>query len=432
LLHAAGRPWRTLAIAGLLVLISAAGVLAGRQIWASYHFKEAQRAVEQYHTATARQHLEACLKVWPQDPETLLLAARVARRLAAFDVADQSLTQYRRVRGEDDSLILERTLLRAERGDVDAVWPFCHTLVTKGDPATPLILEALVSAYMRLYREREADYYITLWLEQQPDNCQALFLRARLHEFMATTTEAAAVYGRVLELDPERDDARLRLAVCLADLTQAAEAVPHLEHLLDRQPDHLMARVELARCQDLLGHQRAAEQILDEVLAAHPGFTPALTQRAMLAMRAGQLAEAEGWLRQASAGIPVDYQAQYQYELCLRLRGKAREAEKQQARRKQLDEDRARHREIMFHQMSLAPHDPSLHYDLGMIALREGFVPDGVRWLQSALRLDSTYAPAHRALASYYERIGQRGRALYHREQARSAAPEEPAKAAGR
>ncbi len=41
------------------------------------------------------------------------MATRAARRLEAFEEAEQFLDRYRAVRGEDDDLLLERVLLRA-------------------------------------------------------------------------------------------------------------------------------------------------------------------------------------------------------------------------------------------------------------------------------------------------------------------------------
>jgi hypothetical protein len=56
---------------------------------------------------------------------------------------------------------------------------------------------------------------------------------------------------------------------------------------------------------------------------------------------------------------------------------------------------------------------------VGEILLRFGLPDEAVRWFHSALRQDERYAPAHEALASYYEHIGQPGRAARHRTLAR-------------
>ena len=64
------------------------------------------------------------------------------------------------------------------------------------------------------------------------------------------------------------------------------------------------------------------------------------------------------------------------------------------------------------------PHDPALHFELGELLTRVGQGELGVSWFHSALRQDPGYAPAHRALAEHYERVGDRERAASHRRQA--------------
>jgi Tfp pilus assembly protein PilF len=53
-----------------------------------------------------------------------------------------------------------------------------------------------------------------------------------------------------------------------------------------------------------------------------------------------------------------------------------------------------------------------------MISLRAGAAEEGLRWLNSALKEDPHYAPAHKALADYYQRHGDFNRAAQHRQKA--------------
>jgi tetratricopeptide (TPR) repeat protein len=414
-------------VVGLVALILFGAAAGGLYLWASHEFRLAREDVERYHYNDAKTHLQLCLRVWPNDPDTLLLAARVARRLRAYGLANEYLDGYLRVRGEDDNLIVERALLRAERGDLDAVSRFCFSLVKQGHPDTPLILEALSAGYIRMYRLKDADVSLGLWLDQQPDNTQALMFRGLIQELQAMQQEAAPTYRRVLELDPEQDEARLRLAGLLVDLTQAPEALTQLEYLRRRLPDNPMVLVDLARCHDLLGQQPEAEQVLDELLDRVPSLTPALTQRAILAIRADRLDQAERLLRRAAATSPGDYQAHYQLSLCLRLRGQTKEAQAVQGQLKQIEDDNKRLREIITYDMPQNPHKASLHHEMGMIALRAGALNEAMRWFESALREDPEFAPTHRALALFYERMGQRGRALRELELAGPAPADAPA-----
>ena len=65
--------------------------------------------------------------------------------------------------------------------------------------------------------------------------------------------------------------------------------------------------------------------------------------------------------------------------------------------------------------MDSTPHDPALDYEIGMVFLRNGRDKDGVRWLGYALLEDPKHRPAHRALAKYYERAGNKKLAERHR-----------------
>lgn len=412
----ARRPGRTVGVAALLGLIGVGVYLAGRQVWASAQLRAGRAALERHHYAEARRRLEACLRVRPDAPEVLLLSARAARRTQDFETADRRLDAYLRLRGEDDDLTVERALVRAERGEVDAVEPFCRALVARNHPATPLALEALTAGYLRSYRLEDAELSLKFWAERLPDDVQALLFRGTIFELRLNPQEALCTYRRAVELDPEFDDARARLAVNLLELVQASEALPHLEYLVSRRPDNPAYRVELARCQAQLGAHDKALELLDEVLARRPDHGPALAERGIQTLQGGRAADAEPFLRRACALMPADYQLHYQWLQCLARLGRAGELRAVQDRLKAIEDDIKRLKDIVTLHMQRAPHNPDLHYELGMIAMRAGNLRDGLRWFESALRHDPVHAPSHQALAGYYQRVGQLGRAARHLE----------------
>lgn len=415
-------PRRTLALAALFLLIAACAGLGGVHLWAAYHLRAAREALERYHTKEALPHLQACLSVWSRDPQTLLLSARTARRMGEFNWADHYLDKYQELRGkEDDNLIIERALVRAERGEVDSVSRFCRALIERSHSATPLILEALARGYLRRARPRDAERAVNEWLQRQPDNLQALLIRGQIHDEDLRHHDAITDYRRVLEVDPEMDEARERLCMTLMQLGLADEALPHLEYLSQSAPiklNKLMVQVYLARALDRLGRSDEAEQILAAVLARQPDYGPALTERGKLALRAGRSDEAEKWLRQAIAQEPGDLLAHYQLFLCLGKNGKAEEAQQVQARLEQIESDVQRAQDIAREKMQRTPHDPDLHYELGIIALRVGAREAGLRWLHRALQEDPNHAPTHKALMEYYQHIRDFGRAAEHRRKA--------------
>jgi predicted Zn-dependent protease len=381
--------------------------------------------VEHYHTNEALPHLQACLSVWPRDPQTLLLAARSARRTGEFDWADHYLDQYQELRGKDDeALFIERVLVSAERGEVNSVSRFCQALVERNHPATPLILEALANGYLRRARPRDAERALEEWLKRQPDNPQALHIRGQMHDEELRTHDAITDYRRVLAIDPKMEDARLRLCESLMHLGLTNEALPHLEYLSQRRPNNPKIQVHLARCYDRIERLADAEQILTALLDRQPDYGPALAERGKLALRAGRTSEAEQWLRQAVERQPGDILAHYQFALCLEKNGKAEEAQQVRAHLVEVEGDMRRIQDISKEKMQQSPHDPDLHYELGAIALRYGLVESGLRWLHRALNEDPNHAPTHKALMEYYQSIGAFGRAAEHRRKAGISSPD--------
>jgi tetratricopeptide (TPR) repeat protein len=344
----------------------------------------------------------------------LLLAGRAAYRLEHFDEARRYLDLYQARYGQDDDLVLERVLLHATEGRVDDVVRFCDDRVGKNDPSAPLLLAALTQGNLGLFRVHEAETCLDRWQQRQPDDPQAAFYRGFLAEWRTRDREAVAHYRRVLELDPERDDARQHLARMLMGMAQPAEALPHLEYVRRRQPGNLPVAVNMAQCLDQLGRPDDAERLLDEVLVRAPDFAPALAERGRLALRADQVAAAETFLRRASERDPGDLQLHYQLAQALQRNGKAEEARAVQERSKQIEEDIKRMHELVSGRMDQAPHDPQLPYEAGMISLRAGLVQEALRWFERALREDPRHAPTHLALADYYQRVGEPGRAARH------------------
>jgi predicted Zn-dependent protease len=407
------RPRRALTLF-LLLLLLVPGALLVRRFWALHELQLGSALLERYHPHEARPHLETCLRVCPDNRQALLLLARAARRAAILEAGDHYLEEYRRRHGPTEELALEEILQAAAKGEVDRVEKYCRKLVEEDSPAAPLALEAMVQGYFQVYRLGEGFSVLQVWLERQPDNTQALVFDAGLKALLLHYDEATAIYGRVLQLDPEHDTARMRLATLLMDLLKYAEALPHLERLRRRQPDNLAAAVLLARCLDHLGRQGEAIPLLEEVLARQPHFPPALAERARLALAQAGPARAEAWLREALAQEPGNLQLRYLLIQCVFQSGRHGEAEAERRRLVKLKADLDRLEKITTTEMQQRPHDPALHHEIGLILLEVGRPEEAVQWLHRALKESPPYVPAHRALAEYYQQVGNQEGVTYH------------------
>jgi predicted Zn-dependent protease len=409
---------RTLASLGVLLALLALGsALLGRRLWARHELQVGQALLARYLPDAARPHLEACLRLSPGNAQAVLLLARGARRANMLDAAEQYLADYERLAGHTDELEQEQIFQAAARGEVDRVVKYCRSLLDQDSPAATLAMEAMVQGYFRMYRLGEGSAVLEVWLGREPDNTQALLFQAGLRAMMQHIDDAVPLYKRILELDPEQDTARGRLAELLVEQRKAQEAAPHLRLLRPRHPGKPLVAVLLARCHDELGRPDEAEELLDEVLALHPHFVPALTERGILALRQGQEARAEECLREALRQHPGDRKARYQLLQCLYQREKWAEAEVERARYEAVERQYKRlHVIVAGGEIRRRSRDPAFHYELFLLFLTVGQTEDAAVLLKHALKEDPRYAPAaHQALADYFERAGDEAAAAHHR-----------------
>jgi len=395
---------RLLILLAFLAVMAGAGVLIYPQVRAWHHLRAAREESQRYHNAQVIRHLHICREVWPHDRDVLLLATRAARRAEVYEDSERLLSKYQEVWGTDDAFSFEHLLLAAERR-VDQVADLCWSYLDKGHADPDLLLEALTRGYLRQYRYGQARMCLERWKQMQPDNPQAFYLEGLfLLDHLRVTSKAVDSYRHALELDPDHEEARLGLAVALLMSKDYPRALQEFEHLLQCQPDNLRVQVGLAECRDGLGETAEAVRIVDDVLAQQPQFASALSLRGQLALKNGQWAEAENWLRQALRRNPMDHRAHYSLILCLEQDGREDEAREQRRKLQQMENDVERFHDIVTKEIAQRPTDPSLHCALGQLLLRAGRREEGLRWLQSALRLDPNYAPARQAVEEYQKK----------------------------
>jgi tetratricopeptide (TPR) repeat protein len=309
---------------------------------------------------------------------------------------------------------LERVMLRACQGEVDAVGQFCYALLERDHPDSPLVLEALAVGNLKLLRFAAAADALDRWLALVPDEPQAVFLKGRLQLQAGNNTEALDFLRHAVELDPTRDEPRLMLAGLLLDLGQAEEALTHLEWVCRRQPRNFSAKARMGQALVLLGRPEEAIPLLDDVIAQRPDVPIALLERGKLALRDEQHEQAERWLREACQRDVGDRSAHYQYLQCLKQMDKTKEARRIQERLDAIDAGSTRVHEIITVELPERRFDPELHAELGELLLDVGLDKDGTAWLQRALQIDPSAPRAHRAFAKYYNSLGQTGLARQH------------------
>jgi predicted Zn-dependent protease len=403
-----------LVIAVLLPCIALGGAAIGRYAWAEYCFRAAERALERKDFPAAHDYLTRCLAIRPQSADVHFLAGRAARRTLNYEEANRHLREYEQWGGTPELLQLERALAAAQRGNLDRVEAPLLFLVQQDHADAALILEALSRGYLASFRLDDADNSLRLWLERRPDDVQALLWHGEVQERRLRKEEALAAYRRAVELSPGQDDARLHFAELLLRVRQPEEAANHLNILCQRQPQNTTVLLDLASCRRLEGEAEQARMLLDQALALDPDNPGLLGERGRLDLENGRASEAEPWLRRAVTLAPYDRETVYCLSRCFQQCGKAAEAGACLKEMEEIDAQLAR-LDAILGKIGAAPQNAALRHEAGMIFLQSGQAREGLRWLDSALQIDPLHAPAHRALADYFDKVGDHAQASWHR-----------------
>ena len=118
----------------------------------------------------ARQRFAACLRVWGQDPQVHLLAARAARLTRDYAETERLLRRCRDLGGVPEAIDLENALARAQRGELRGIEAYLWTFVERQYSDTPWILEALAQGYMQTCRLPAALGCFQRLLKASPNN----------------------------------------------------------------------------------------------------------------------------------------------------------------------------------------------------------------------------------------------------------------------
>jgi tetratricopeptide (TPR) repeat protein len=388
---------RTLFILVLLFLVTGA---AGVYFVGAAHLRAAQAAFDGHDLERAQAELDKCLTLWPRSYRAHLLAARTARRLYHYDAAQKHLDACENLEGRTDPVTLEAVLADVQRGRLSGTEQTLQRLMADHSPEAPLIMEALAVGYSKELQFPKAQHVLDELIQQQPGNRQALMLRGLVGELQKRAEDAARDYERVLELDPQWDEARLGLADSFRESGRIREATAQYECLQQRRPENMFVILGLVQCLQASAELERAQQLLERLLTRDPTNVSALVERGRIAIRQGDLEEAETWLRKAVHYGPVILEAQQMLYVCLDAEHKRPEADNVLKAVKRLETDNARINRLTS-KIQDDPRNYSVRTEIGMLLLGVGREDEGVRWLNGVLQEDPKNVPAQRALAGY-------------------------------
>jgi tetratricopeptide (TPR) repeat protein len=404
----------------LLGLIALGLWMTALHVLAEYHLRQAQQALARQRYRIALTELHQALRFRPHSGALHLLAGRTARQSGNFSLAWEHLHRCRELeKGISAELQLEEFLLRAQTGDVDQVYPYLAAYLVQESPQTPLVLEALSHTYLFTFQFPRASECLERWLQLQPDNVQALFLRGTYYSMNTQTESAIKDFRRVLELDSEHIPARLLLAQSLREGHHYEKAAEEYKIVLRQEPTNFTARLGLATY--LVDTRQWAEvrPLVDELYREKPDDAEVLHLKGRLAESDGRLEEAIYLFKAALAANPSSNSVCYHLVQCYQRQGDEESAGKYLDQLDRIEKDQARMLEITGKQAVALATDPALCCELGEVCLRLGIKQRGLHWLHAALRIDPHYRRAHEQLLHYYEARGvtEEKEAHFHRQQ---------------
>jgi tetratricopeptide (TPR) repeat protein len=241
----------------------------------------------------------------------------------------------------------------------------------------------------------------------------ALYDLGRTHLTMNREQDAIQTFEHLLQVNPDHLATHRAMAQLLLD-KEPEKALVHLQAIRRLAPDDPQAPLLQVEAYKNLARTDEAERLLKQLITANPKNIRALVGRALLLIEQSRSDRAEGFLRTALTYDHLDPTANDLLYQALLQQGKVKEAREAKAHLDQLRADLQRLSEIA--QATRYSPQAELLHEAGLIYLRHNQAKRAIDWLTSSLQVKPDYAPAHKALAEAYQRVGDPERAAYHRQ----------------
>ena len=194
--------------------------------------------------------------------------------------------------------------------------------------------------------------------------------------------EAAAVYRRMLEQDPQSAWTSYNLALALEAMNDSKGARDALERAASLDPKAAIARAELGQLELAAGDLPAAQKWLEAALDLEPQLVGARGNLAMVYASKGDLASAEKLLSQALEDDPKYREGHLNLGLILAQQGRISDAEQE-----------------LNQAVALAPQDPGTLSTAGKALAQMGKLSESIALLRKVAELAPDLAAAHLDLA---------------------------------
>jgi tetratricopeptide (TPR) repeat protein len=404
---------RRVGLVSAVMLLGLVWLMAWRPWFHLRHLQSAREFQRVGELAAADAQLQAALRLIPNDPETLRLLARNARRVGDLRAFRRYLDAAREQGADPDLLHREQILSLAQVGQLREAEPELPTLLQSAEGDEQEICRAFVQGYLLNLRLPDADRLLDSWERDYPQDHEPYLLRGYARESVSQYEAAEIAYRQALKRAPYRSDVTVRLAQMLLERRQIDEAYRILSEARERTPDFPPLELTWAQCLHQRGEFDAAREVLQRSLTANPDDAVAAGLLGRIQLAEQQWDAAIQWLQVAARLQPRDTTIRYALGQALQAAGRRQEAQGHfdyvAEAAGPLDELEATLERILGE-----PENAELRYRAGSILLEYGSAEDGAKWLRSALQIEPQLSAAHAKLAQHHARRGESASAQYH------------------
>lgn len=347
-------------------------------------------------------------------PETSLLMARANRYLGDPDAFRRSLDHAKDAGLPARRAQQEELLYQAQRGELPDVVLQMSRLMQESEDQFEAASVALVYGLLVRNDFNGANEFLNLWQAQEQQSPWIPLFRGMM--LLAKRDWKGA---RDL-LEPARDRAPgfvpfyANLGTAYLGLNESEKAVRVLERHLESRPEDADASLKLASALRQLGRSQEAFQLLVKVAPKGEPSHDILLEIAKINIENGE--SQQGIDRLASVArtwpedVPVATALSQAYQQLGDEPNASHYASIADAGQKELNSADAK----LFALLNQPQRSAQDCYELGHVLLHKQSRPNGVYWLESALKIDEGFVPAHQDMVVYYTRINQPQLAAVH------------------
>jgi tetratricopeptide (TPR) repeat protein len=345
------------------------------------------------------------------------LAARAARLADEYEEAEEHMALCERLMAlaaDKNAVRQERALLQLQQGDYRGSMELLAA--DESDPERAMDeLDALAHGYARTFYTPESLSCLRRLAQRDPLHVRGNRLAGTIYATMKYYDRALPFYRRAVERLPDALDPRLDLAKCLLELGEIREADAHLQTLRQRYPDDPDVLFTAARIHLYGAQADEARRLLRTLVESHPDRVDALVELGRLEFQHGDPKIGLAWLEKAVLHNPDKIEAWEAQAHCHEALGQAEPAKRCQREVVRINRDLGEVTRLALIATQEKQDDLNLRFEVanGFERLHEPV--KAVQWRYCTLHLDPGHRPTHRALAAYFERSGQPNRAARHR-----------------